>query len=111
MILVRACRRWPAIALLCVALSAHAADREGPTQRPVALPGGTADPAGKTGFVANATGGIDALNLSDGKLLWKTKDASKPLVALDRRLVAWAPVKGKANSLRVLVFETGGKGT
>jgi hypothetical protein len=51
------------------------------------LPGnGVSDPAGKTGFFPNTIGGIDALDLATGKLLWSSKDANRPLVATDNRL-------------------------
>ena len=49
---------------------------------PVILPGGgVADPAGRSGFFPNTTGGIDALDLASGKLLWQSKDGQGPLLA------------------------------
>jgi hypothetical protein len=51
------------------------------------LPGdGVADPAGKTGFYPNTIGGIDALDLATGKVLWSSKEANRPLVVTDNRL-------------------------
>ena len=67
------------------------------------LPCGVTDPSGRTGFVANAAGGIDALDLATGDVLWSVKCARRPALAEDDRLFAWAPVK--ANGLRVLAFD------
>lgn len=79
-------------------------------QRPIAFPGGLADPAGRVGYVANATGGIDALDLDSGEARWSTEAASRPLLALDDRLVCQAFVKGRKNALQVVVLDaaTGG---
>jgi outer membrane protein assembly factor BamB len=69
-----------------------AGGRDTRTQLPVLIPAGVAGPAGTAqatvGYVANASGGIDAINLKDGTLLWSTKDASRPLIAYKNRLAA-----------------------
>ena len=80
-----------------------------PSDQPVFLPGGAAAPDGKTGYVTNPKGGIDAINLESGELLWETKDASRALAAFPKGLAAWALVPGKANSVRILVFDSKGK--
>ena len=67
------------------------------------LPCGVTDPSGRTGFVANAAGGIDALDLATGDVLWDVKVARRPALAVDDRLFAWTPVG--ANGLRVLAFD------
>jgi hypothetical protein len=67
------------------------------------LPCGVADPGGRTGFVANAHGGIDALDLATGELLWQIDGAKRPALADDDRLFAWAPAK--PNGLRILAFK------
>ena len=67
------------------------------------LPCGVADPGGRTGFVANAHGGIDAVDLATGDLLWDVDAAKRPALAEDDRLYAWAPVHG--NGLRVTAFD------
>ena len=78
---------------------------------PLALPGGSvADPDGKVGFVPNTAGGIDALDLASGKLLWDTKEAPRPLLATADRLFAQAPIGGKANQVRFVVLDTTRKG-
>src|SRR5262249_37616394 len=58
----------------------------------VVIPGGVADAEGKTGYVSNPAGGIDAVNLKTGKLLWDTKAAAKPLALDPDRLCAHANV-------------------
>jgi hypothetical protein len=90
---------------------AGAAAAEGKLRAPVVLPGGgVADPAGKVGFVPNTSGGIDALDLATGKLLWDTKEAPRPLLATADRLFAQAPVRGKSNQVRLVVLDTAQKG-
>ncbi len=76
----------------------------------VGFPDGVADAAGKTAYVANAAGGIDAIDLAKGELLWDTKEATKPLALLGDKLLAQTPVKDKANQLRIIVLDTGKKG-
>jgi hypothetical protein len=67
------------------------------------LPCGVADPGGRTGFLANSHGGIDAVDLATGELSWDLAGAKRPALADDDRLFAWAPVK--ANGLRILSFK------
>lgn len=70
--------------------------------------GGVADPAGKIGYFPSKSGGIDALDLATGKLLWSNKDADRPLAATADRLFAQT---GTSNQIRALVLDTskGGK--
>ncbi len=73
------------------------------------LPGdGVADPAEKTGFFPNTGGGIVAISLATGKVLWTNKDAGRPLAATAQRLFVQT---GQANQVRVVVLDTtnGGK--
>jgi hypothetical protein len=98
------------LALLTLLVPAHGAGGGQDSATPVALPVGIADAAGKTGFLPNASGGIDAVNLENGELLWDTKLANRPLVAFEQKLAAYAPVEGKANQVRVLVFDGKEKG-
>ncbi len=68
------------------------------------LPGaGVADPMGKTGFFPNTSGGIDALNLATGKVLWSSKEANLPLITTPSYLFA---LKGNGNQLRVIKINT-----
>lgn len=59
-------------------------------QARVFLPGGVAAPSGDTGYVANASGGIDAVDLATGRRLWTSADANLPAVALPGAVVAAA---------------------
>jgi hypothetical protein len=71
--------------------------------RPIPLPCGIADPAGRTGFFASAAGGIEAIDLKTGELLWETNEAQRPLIVWGTRLLAQAGVQ--RNRLRILVFD------
>jgi len=64
--------------------------------------GGVADPADKVGFFPNTTGGIDALDLATGKLLWSSKSANRPLAASENRLFAQV---GHAGEVRVVALD------
>src|SRR5229473_1044909 len=96
--------------VLAVLIASSTAEREGfaapAPDRPdsVVFPDGVADAAGKTAYVANAAGGIDAIDLAKGELLWDTKEATKPLALLGDKLLAQTPVKDKANQLRIIVL-------
>jgi hypothetical protein len=72
------------------------------------LPCGVADAGGRTGFVANAHGGLDAVDLATGHLLWTVDGAKRPALVDDDRLFAWAPVDG--NGLRVTAFDRANTG-
>src|SRR5262249_38761729 len=105
------------LALCCASLllvpavqAAPAPDGEASPTTSVPIPLGVADLAGKTGFVANDKGGIDVINLENGELLWDTKDANKPLAVVGKKLIAQAPVMGKANQVRVLAVDVTEKG-
>jgi outer membrane protein assembly factor BamB len=74
------------------------------------LPWGIVDSAGKTGYVANAKGGIDALDLATGKLLWTYADANRPLTLSGNKLLAQIGEKGKANVIRIAFLNTANKG-
>jgi hypothetical protein len=75
-----------------------------------ALPWGIVDGAGRSGYVANSSGGIDALDLDTGKLLWSSPAGGRPLALVGRRLVVQSAVKDKPNGVRVLVLDTTRKG-
>jgi hypothetical protein len=46
-------------------------------------PGVVVDPAAGRLYMMNPQGGIDAVEITSGKLLWTTKEAAKPLIAYD----------------------------
>jgi len=86
--------RWLVLVAVLTARTGRLAAAGGDTgtQLPVLIPLGVAGPAGTAqptvGYVANATGGIDAIRLKDGTLLWSTRDANRPLIAYGDRLAA-----------------------
>lgn len=93
--------------ILASVLMANAAHQNKQAGRmPKHLPGGgVADGAGKVGYFPNPTGGIDALDLTTGKVLWTSKEASRPLLALNDRLVAQRTEKNKANQVRIVILD------
>jgi hypothetical protein len=64
------------------------------------LPQGLAEPTGHTGFFASADGGIEAIDLASGKVLWRTHEAQRPLLLDGDHLLAQAGTK--RNRLRIL---------
>jgi hypothetical protein len=74
-----------------------------PPTETIVVPGGIADPTGHTGFFANATGGIDAVDLARGRLLWQTHEAQVPLLVVGHHLYAQAGLK--RNRMRILRFD------
>jgi hypothetical protein len=99
-----------ALLLAGVAVAAPAPDKDNATARGVLLPIGVADAAGKVGFVPNDKQGIDAIDLANGETLWQTTESNKPLLAIEKRLVVWAPVKDKPHEIRLVVLDTSDKG-
>jgi len=91
---------------LALAISARAADDR---QAPVTLPGGVADTDGKIGYLTNPKGGIVAVDLEKGDVLWGSKDVTRPLIATGKRLIGLAPDKAKGK-LRVIALDTTAKG-
>jgi hypothetical protein len=56
----------------------------------------------KTVFLPARDGGIEALELASGKVLWTNKDASKIAGGSDKALLAW---EGKGGSFRVVAMD------
>jgi len=69
----------------------------------ILLPEGIAEPSGHIGYFANATGGIEAVDLTSGKVLWQTHEAQRPLLLDGGCLLAQAGTK--RNRLRILRFD------
>jgi outer membrane protein assembly factor BamB len=88
-----------------LASTAGAAPVSRPSADSIPLPLGAAAPDGKVGFFANASGGIDAVQLANGELLWETKEATRPLAVWAGKVVAEAPVAGKANALQIVLLD------
>jgi hypothetical protein len=80
------------------------------TPAPVIIPGGVCDTAGKVGYLSKPRGGVVAVDLEKGEVLWENSDANRPLAISGNRLAVLAPEKGKANVLRVLILDTAARG-
>src|SRR5215472_9076676 len=74
------------------------------------FPGGIADPVANIAFVTNTAGGIDAIDLNKGELLWDTKDAARPLAVVGKKLAVQVPIAGKANEVRIFLLDSAAKG-
>jgi hypothetical protein len=66
---------------------------------------GILSPSGKVLFLPSASGGIEAVALFNGKTLWQSKGASRPLLATDTRVFAQAPIKDKRNQVKIVVLD------
>ncbi len=67
--------------------------------------GGVVDATGEIGFVIGKHSDIEALDLDSGKVLWTSKDATKPLAFVGKKLIALAPEKGKDTAVRIVVLD------
>src|SRR6185369_13452496 len=79
-------------------------------QEPVLLPEGVADPGGRTGFFAAGMAAVEAVDLADGSLLWRTTAAIRPLLVVRHLLAAQAPLPGQRNALRIVLLDVTRKG-
>jgi hypothetical protein len=89
------------LVVLCLGTSAFGQDKDQTVPR--FIPGGVADPAARIGFFRSPTGGIDAVDLWNGKLQWNFKEADVPLCAIYNRLFA---LGGKKNQVHVFALDT-----
>src|SRR5579872_3506655 len=71
--------------------------------QPTALPGGFVDTTGKIGVFSTPNGGVQAIELATGKVIFQSKRAQRPLFLVGDRLVALAAVH--APVARGLCFE------
>ncbi len=76
----------------------------------LAIPGGVADGAGNVGYLTSPSGGVVAVNLEDGDVLWESKVVTRPLAVAGNRLAAFMPEKGKANVIRIALLDVNAKG-
>ena len=79
-------------------------------QRPIMIPGGVADPAGRVGYLSNPKGGLVAIDLEKGDVLWESKDANRPLAVIGKRLAALVPDQGASHVVRVIILDSEAKG-
>jgi outer membrane protein assembly factor BamB len=71
--------------------------------------GGVSSPDRKTGYFSAEKGGIEAVELSTGKTLWASKEASRPLIAGDKTIYAQVSIPKKGNAVRVIALDMDGK--
>jgi RNA polymerase sigma factor (sigma-70 family) len=76
----------------------------------LALPEGVTTDQGSVGYFANASGGIDAVEFTSGKVVWTTQEAQLPLVAFGDQVAAQVYVKDKPALLRVVLLDVRDKG-
>src|SRR5262249_29222407 len=67
--------------------------------------GAIVSPDGKTVYVPAKDGGIEALTIATGKVIWTNADAKKLAGASGGLVVAWIGDEKKPNSFRVVVIE------
>jgi hypothetical protein len=60
--------------------------------------------------VTNPSGGIDAINLTTGKLLWQVGATQRPLIVTGNRLFSLAPEEKRAHAARVVVLDVNQQG-
>ena len=76
------------------------------------LPGGIADKAGKVGYVAGAKGGLEAVDLASGRMLWHAEGDLTPLLLSSQTIIATQTVAasasrpGQDNQIRIVRRET-----
>jgi hypothetical protein len=102
---------WKPLVVLLFLSSAHAAPApEDKGSSSVPFPGGVADPGKKVAYVVNKAGGIDAIELDKGDLLWETKDPARPIALSGKKLLTQVPVTDKGNAVRIVALDTAEKG-
>jgi hypothetical protein len=72
----------------------------------VMRPGVVVDPPAGRLYMMNPQGGIDAVEIGSGKLVWTTKDAAKPLTAYDDRVVAQAEQSRNSKGFPIDLLDT-----
>jgi len=75
---------------------------------PAYIPGGVTDDKGEVGYLANPKGGVDAVDLKSGKLLWHSDEASFPLIVHKDRLLAQE--SHDADPIRIVALDVANKG-
>jgi hypothetical protein len=98
--------RWGVVLSLTL-LSASSGRAASPTSPPTSppfihLPQGLADAKGHVGYFAGVAG-VEAIDLANGKVLWQTLEAQRPLLIDGDHLLAQAGIK--RNRLRILSLD------
>lgn len=76
----------------------------------VPFPRGVADRRRGVAYLTNQAGAVDSIGLRDGRLLWSSAQASRPLLAWDTYLLAQAPTRGVGNTLRMVLLDVEKRG-
>ncbi len=79
------------------------------TPKTLAIRGGLLDLDAGIAYLTLPRGGIDAVEMATGKILWSSQAVSRPLALQGKRLVALSP-ETMANSLRLVVLDCSQKG-
>lgn len=74
-------------------------------------PGVVVDTAQRRAFIMSPDGGIDAVSLTTGEVVWSTKAASRPLGLVDQRLIGQGDPAGAESRFEIVMLDarTGGK--
>jgi hypothetical protein len=74
--------------------------------KPIFLPAGVAGPDKRAGYVSDTAGGIQALDLAEGELIWRSQLAARPLIASENGLaVLGRATPEKENALQVVLLD------
>jgi hypothetical protein len=76
----------------------------------VPFPRGVAARDEQSGYLEDGEDAITAVDLKTGQQLWRSAEASLPLLMVDSRLVALAFVPGRPNAVRFVVLDAGRAG-
>lgn len=92
-----------AVAALVVALPAHGADA--PKAGAPVVGVGVASPDLSAVYLPAKAGGVEAVDLATGKLLWANKDGAKLAGASDKLVLVWAGDAKKGNAFSVIAID------
>jgi hypothetical protein len=73
--------------------------------RPIFLPAGVAAPDQQIGYVGGMAGGIEALHLLTGELVWQSDLNARPVMVFENLLAALSPVQGRPNALQLIEID------
>ena len=104
-----------AIVIAPIAMSLLSADTRAAFSDPSArsfelINGVIVDPGPGVIYLMNPEGGIDAIEVASGKLIWRSTTAAKPLLPFDDRLVAQAEAHAGDRVLPIVVMNTAAHG-
>lgn len=79
--------------------------------KPIFLPAGVAAPDKRAGYIADTSGGIQALDLAEGALIWRSQLAARPLIVRENGLAALKrAVPDRENALQVVLLDRNDQG-